>query len=86
MYNENIIEKNKYYDTEPTWTGIMYMTILVLLFASMIIILMIISILHQMYLVSYNITTNECLRSRLPQETFDKGCMNNWREIWNEED
>lgn len=62
----------------------MVIDLLVLIYAGSIMITMIIALTHQSYLISYNITTNESLRSRLPPETFDKGCYNNWSEVWND--
>lgn len=44
---------------------------------------MIVGILHQIIAISNNRTTNECLRSRLPNNIYDKGFKINWKEVCN---
>lgn len=56
--------------------------IILISFTGIIIILMLIGLFHQAYLISHNITTNECIRSKLPKDLFDKGIKENCKEVF----
>jgi len=56
--------------------------IIILSFTGIIIVLMVIGLFHQFYLISNNITTNECIRSRLPKDLFDNGIKENCKEVF----
>ena len=68
------------------WSFRMIVSLLIAIFAIGIMFAMITAVGTQLYLITGNMTTNECLRTRLPPNTFDKGCSKNWSEVWNDED
>lgn len=67
--------------TDQNWDYKLVISLIVFIYAGIVILLIGFGLLHQTYLITNNITTNECLRSRLPEDTFDKGCYNNWKEV-----
>ena len=54
----------------------------ILIFVSFFIFFLITTIIRNIYLISINKTTNELIRNIDTSEIFDKGCINNWKEIF----
>mmetsp|Transcript_354 Transcript_354/g.339 ORF Transcript_354/g.339 Transcript_354/m.339 type:complete len:299 (+) Transcript_354:6-902(+) len=82
LINDYNDEKEAQPNEEHNWDYKLIISLLVLLLSGLAVFLMIIAVSHQSYLIANNITTNECLRARLPPNTFDEGCSKNWREVW----
>lgn len=59
----------------------MVITICLVIYSGLVMLLMFGGIFHQTWLITNNITTNECLRQKLPSDVFDKGCSENWSEV-----
>ena len=65
------------------WEYYDYFTVFFLVYSIGIFMCMIIAVISQCWLISNNVTTNECIRSRLPNDTYDNGCSNNWKKTFN---
>lgn len=77
------IQQHKDKESKESWNAKLIISLGLIIYSGLIVILMVVGLSHQTYLISNNITTNECIRSRLPETTFDQGCAKNWSEIWN---
>ena len=63
-------------------TYVFIISIIICAFSGIILILMLFSVINQVCLISRNLTTNECLRSKLPSDLYDKGCSENCKEVF----
>ena len=71
------------YKELPIWDIFNYATTFIMIFSGAIGIVLLIFVFVQIYLISNGKTTNEYVRSKA-NEVFDDGCMQNWRNTFND--
>lgn len=72
----NTLDKDK-----RSFNEYMIISLCLIIYSGLVMLLMFGAIFHQSWLITNNITTNECLRQKLPDDTFDNGCSENWNEV-----
>lgn len=60
-----------------------YLTLVVLFFSAIFLIVLLVTVLTQVYLISRNITTNEYIRSK-NKNLYSEGCSKNWKITFSE--